>query len=98
LEVLALILFGINIWVTMTKEEVYEVRPIEVFSGNETVYALTEQFPKTIPVLKEAGFEKITNPLLRKTLGRAVTVKRACEEQKVDFNSLKQRIEMAMGK
>ena len=98
LEVLALILFGINIWVTMTKEEAYEEKPIEIFTGNETVYALTEQFPKTIPVLKEAGFDKITNPLLRKTLGRAITLKKACEEQKVDFNSLKQRIELAMGR
>ena len=98
LEVSALILFGINIWVTMTKEEVYEEKPIEVFTGNETVYALTEQFPKTIPILKEAGFAKITNPMLRKTLGRAITVKKACEEQKVDFRSLKPKIEMAMGK
>jgi hypothetical protein len=98
LEVLALILFGINIWVTMTKEEAYEEKPIGIFTGNETVYALTEQFPKTIPVLKEAGFDKITNPLLRKTLGRAITLKKACEEQRVDFNSLKQRIEMAMGR
>jgi uncharacterized protein involved in response to NO len=98
LEVTALILFGINIWVTMTKEEAYEEKPIEVFTGNETVYALTEQFPKTISILKEAGFEKITNPLLRKTLGRAITLKKACEEQKVDFNSLKPKIEMAMGK
>jgi uncharacterized protein involved in response to NO len=96
LEVLALILFGINIWVTMKKEEAYEVKPIEVFTGNETVYALTEQFPQTIPILKEAGFEKITNPMLRKTLGRAITVKKACEEQKVDFNLLKQRIQMEM--
>jgi hypothetical protein len=96
LEVTALILFGINIWVTMTKEEVYEEKPIEVFTGNETVFALTEQFPKTIPILKEAGFEKITNPLLRKTLGRTITLKRACEEQKVDFNSLKSKIEGAM--
>jgi hypothetical protein len=96
LEVTALILFGINIWVTMTKEEVYEEKPIEVFTGNETVFALTEQFPKTIPILKEAGFEKITNPLLRKTLGRAITIKKACEEQKVDFYSLKPKIEMAM--
>lgn len=98
LEVTALILFGINIWVTMTKEEAYEEKPIEVFTGNETVYALTEQFPKTISILKEAGFEKITNPLLRKTLGRAITVRKACEEQKVDFNSLKPKIETAMGK
>jgi hypothetical protein len=98
LEVTALILFGINIWVTMTKEEVYEEKPIEVFTGNETVFALTEQFPKTIPILKEAGFEKITNPLLRKTLGRAITLKKACEEQKVDFNSLKSKIMMAMGR
>jgi uncharacterized protein involved in response to NO len=98
LEVLALILFGINIWVTMRQEETYEVKPIEVFTGNETVYALTEQFPQIIPVLKEAGFEKITNPMLRKTLGRAITVKRACEEQKVDLNILKEKIETAMGK
>ncbi len=96
LEVFALILFGINIWVTMTKEEAYEEKAIEVFTGNETVFALTEQFPKTISILKEAGFEKITNPLLRKTLGRAITVKKACEEQKVDFNSLKGKIEMVM--
>ncbi len=98
LEVLAVILFGINIWVTMTKEEAYEVKPIETFTGNETVFALTEQFPQTISILKAAGFEKITNPLLRKTLGRAITVKKACEEQKVDFNSLKQKVEMAMGR
>jgi len=98
LEVTALILFGINIWVTMTKEEAYEVKPIEVFTGNETVFALTEQFPQTIPVLREAGFAKITNPMLRKTLGRAITVKKACEEQKVDFNALKPKIKMAMGK
>lgn len=96
LEVFALILFGINIWVTMTKEEAYEAKAIEIFTGNETVFALTEQFPKTISILKEAGFEKITNPLLRKTLGRAITVKKACEEQKVDFNSLKGKIEMVM--
>jgi len=92
LEVLALFLFGINIWVTMTREEAYEVKPIEVFTGNETVFALTELFPQTIPVLKEAGLEKITNPLLRKTLGRAITVKKACQEQKVDFDILKQKI------
>jgi hypothetical protein len=98
LEVLALILFGINIWVTMSKEEAYEEKPIEVFSGNETVYALTEQFPRVIPVLKEAGFEKITNPLLRKTLGRAITLRKACQEQKVDFDALKPKIETAMGK
>lgn len=98
LEVSALILFGVNIWATMTKEEVYEVKPIETFTGNETVFALTEQFPQTIPILKAAGFEKITNPLLRKTLGRAITVKKACEEQKVDFNSLKQKVDMAMGR
>ncbi|MEO0249980.1 MAG: DUF1858 domain-containing protein [candidate division WOR-3 bacterium] len=96
LEVGALFLFGVNIWVTMAKEEAYEVKPIEAFTGNETVFALTEQFPQIIPVLKEAGFEKITNPLLRKTLGRAITVKKACEEQKVDFNILKQKITAAV--
>jgi hypothetical protein len=92
LEVVALFLFGINIWVTMSREEAYEEKAITKFTGNETVFALTEQFPQTIPILKGLGFEKITNPLLRKTLGRAITVKKACEEQKVDFSVLKQKI------
>ncbi len=92
LEVIALFLFGINIWVTMSREEAYEEKTITKFTGNETVFALTEQFPQTIPILKGLGFEKITNPLLRKTLGRAITVKKACEEQKVDFSVLKQKI------
>jgi len=92
LEVIALFLFGVNIWVTMTREEAYEERTITKFTGSETVFALTEQFPQTIPILKGLGFDKITNPLLRKTLGRAITVKKACEEQKVDFNILKQKI------
>jgi hypothetical protein len=92
LEVIALFLFGINIWVTMSREEAYEEKAITTFTGNETVFALTEQFPQTIPILKGLGFEKITNPLLRKTLGRAITVKKACEEQKVNFSVLKQKI------
>jgi len=92
LEVTALILYGINIWVTMSKEEVYEEKVIKALTGNETVFALTEQYPQTISILREAGFEKITNPLLRKTLGRAITLRKACDEQKVDFNLLKEKI------
>jgi len=55
---------------------------------------LKESIDKGFHVLKEAGFEKITNPLLRKTLGRAITIKKACEEQRIDLNSLKEKIEM----
>ena len=80
----------------MAGEETYEVKAIEVFTGNETVFALTEQFPQTIPIPREVGFEKITNPLLRKTLGRAITVKKACEEQRVDFSVLKEKIIAAL--
>jgi hypothetical protein len=92
LEVTALVLYGINIWVTMSKEKVYEEKMIKELTGNETVFALTEQFPQTLSILKEAGFEKITNPFLRKTLGRAITLRKACQEQKVDFNLLRQKI------
>ena len=96
LEVTALALFGINIWATMRGEGTYEEKEIREFTGNETVFALTEQFPQTISVLKASGFEKITNPFLRKTLGRAMTVKKACAEQKIDFNTLRLKIEAAM--
>lgn len=91
-EVAALVLFGINIWVTMTGEVVFEEHKIREITGNETVYALTEQFPQIIPILKEVGFEKITNPMLRKTLGRAVTLRMACREQQIDLNEVKGRL------
>jgi uncharacterized radical SAM superfamily Fe-S cluster-containing enzyme len=73
--------------------EAYEDKAIETFTGNETVFALTEQFPQTIGILRKAGFEKITNPLLRKTLARAITVRKACQEQGVDFQRLKEKID-----
>ncbi|NIS63183.1 MAG: hypothetical protein GTO13_21575, partial [Proteobacteria bacterium] len=49
-EVAALILFGINVWVTMTGEAKFEEHEIREITGNETVYALTEQFPQIIPI------------------------------------------------
>jgi hypothetical protein len=80
----------------MAGEETYEEKVIDAFTGDETVFALTEQFPQTISILKEVGFEKITNPLLRKTLGRAITVRKACEEQGVDLNVLREKIVTAL--
>ncbi len=92
-EVAAIALFGINIWATMRSEESYEEREIRELTGGETVYALTHQFPESIPILREVGFEKITSPMLRKTLGRAITLRKACEERNVDFSLLKQKLE-----
>lgn len=92
-EVAALILFGINIWATMAGEARFEEHKIEEITGNETVYALTEQFPQIIPVLREIGFAKITNPMLRKTLGRAITLQMACREQGIDFNVVRGKLQ-----
>ena len=57
-EVAALILFGINIWVTMTGEVEFEEHKIREITGNETVYALTEQFPQIIPILRELEYSR----------------------------------------
>ncbi len=47
----------------------------------ESVYQLTEEYLELISILKELGFNAITNPIMRKTLGRRVTIVEGCKRQ-----------------
>jgi hypothetical protein len=49
---------------------------------SKNVYQLTKQYPELIDILKELGFAKIVNPLVRRTLGRKITIPKGCENQK----------------
>jgi hypothetical protein len=52
---------------------------------NKSVHALTKTYPELIDILKNLGFMGISNPLVRKTLGRKMTIPKGCENQKKDL-------------
>ena len=52
---------------------------------SKSVYTLTKTYPELIDILKSQGFMGISNPLVRKTLGRKMTIPKGCENQKKDL-------------
>ena len=45
---------------------------------------ILEQFPQTVEVFVQYGFSQITNPVMRRTVGKVTTLKTACEMRNVD--------------
>ncbi|MBT3363878.1 MAG: DUF1858 domain-containing protein [Chloroflexi bacterium] len=62
---------------------------------NQSVYALTKKYPELIDTLKELGFAGIVNPLVRRTLGRKMTIPKGCDNQKKDLNEVIKTLESA---
>lgn len=48
---------------------------------NKSVYELTEEFPELIDILKEMGFLGVSNPVVRNTLGRKMTIPEGSKKQ-----------------
>ena len=59
----------------------------------KSVYELTGTYPELIDILKELGFLGVTNPLVRKTLGRKTTIPKGCEKQGRDLDQVIRQIE-----
>lgn len=59
----------------------------------KSVYELTEAYPELIEMLKELGFWGIANPLVRKTMGRKITIPQGCEKQGKDLNQVITKLE-----
>lgn len=59
----------------------------------KSVYELTEAYPELIEMLKELGFLGVANPLVRKTMGRKITIPQGCEKQGKDLNQVITKLE-----
>jgi hypothetical protein len=57
------------------------------------VYELTESYPELIEILKELGFLGIANPVVRKTLGRMMTLPEGCRKQGKDLDEVLKKLE-----
>ena len=93
IECLAILLFGINIWKTISEgkqstkdDEVHE--EIAAVTASTNVYHLIKQHPQTIDVLVSKGFTQLKNPILRNTLTRAINIGQAIKINPTDLDQL----------
>jgi iron-sulfur cluster repair protein YtfE (RIC family) len=94
IESVAILLFGINIWRTISdgkrqgteEEDVHDI--ITNVTASTNVHQLIKQHPQTLDILVSKGFTQLKNPVLRNTLGRAVNIGQAIKIHHTDLDQL----------
>ncbi len=93
IECTAILLFGINIWKTITEgkqgtkdDEVHD--KIAAVTAATNVYQLIKQHPQTIDIFVSKGFKQLKNPILRNTLARTVNIAQATKIKPMDLDQL----------
>lgn len=56
----------------------------EYFDLSDTVYHITERYPETISLLVSSGFENLGNDLMRKTIGKTISLEKALQSKKIN--------------
>lgn len=89
IEVTGLAIWAVDLWRAMGR------RPLPASVCGEVPLTLTarvadvaEAYPETIPVFLQFGFTMITNPLMRRTVARSVTLEQVCRLRRVDSEEL----------
>lgn len=54
------------------------------FNLTDKVYDITEKYPETIEILALNGFENLKNEMMRKTLGKTITLETALKSKKIN--------------
>lgn len=62
------------------------------FSLSEKVYDITERYPELIDFLAANGFGKISNPLMRKTIGKQISLEMAFKSRHVDSDAMEKQL------
>lgn len=94
LEVSGIALWGVHLWRIMAgwrPAEVAMERPAQI-SEEHTVGQVVEWFPETLAVFLASGFTPLANPVLRRTVARAVSLRTAAARQSVNLDELLSRL------
>jgi hypothetical protein len=68
-------------------EMVVQLQPLRI-KPQTLVSDVLRSYPQSLEVFLKHGFTPLSNPILRKTMARVVTVEQACRREGVDLNSL----------
>jgi hypothetical protein len=89
IEVTGLAIWAFDLWGAMSQ------RPRATATCDNVPLTLTARvadvagaYPETIPVFLNFGFSMITNPLMRQTVARSVTLEQVCRLRRVDAQAL----------
>ena len=94
IESVAILLFGINIWKTMSDGKRQGIEDEEVHdkmthvTASTNVYQLIKQHPPATDILISKGFTQLKNPILRNTMTRAVNLGQATKMHHTDLDQL----------
>lgn len=69
-----------------------------MITGDHKVGQVVDWYPATIEVLRSHGFTQITNPVMRRTVARHVSIAQAAEMKGVDLPTLLADLNAVVGK
>lgn len=62
------------------------------FDINDKVYDITEKYPETIDIFVANGFTQLANDMLRKTMGKTISMEMACSTKKLNVELFEQKL------
>jgi len=65
----------------------------KVINIQQSVYQLCTEYPEVIQIMKELGFENITNPNMLKTAGRVMTLPNGCRMKGISLEKVMETFE-----
>jgi hypothetical protein len=91
LEVAGFALWGVHLWRIMNgwnpADRMAMPRPNRI-TADDKIGWVVEWFPQTLPLLLDKGFTPLANPLLRRTMARAVSIRTAAAHHQIDVGEL----------
>lgn len=59
----------------------------------KTVYELVQEHPELIEIMRDVGFDSITNPTMLRTVGRVMTIPKGATMRGLDLDAIKVELE-----
>lgn len=60
----------------------------KILDMKKTVFELTGEYPEIIDILKNLGFENITNPIMLKTAGKVMTIPKGAKMKGIELSTI----------
>lgn len=90
-EVTGIAIWSVHLWRIMNGwkpiEQVATERPSRI-SADDKIGLIVEWFPATLPLLLSKGFAPLANPVMRRTMARAISVETAASHHGLDVEQL----------
>lgn len=64
----------------------------KILNLNSTVYELANKYPEIVDIMKNLGFDAITNPAMLNTAGRIMTLKKGAAMKNIDIEHIKETL------